>query len=205
MPLRCPGFWTRSVRSPWVPWGLGLIAISADQAVKVYAESSFLVSPPIPTMADHRAVSEVLFLLGTPDSAFLRFDLTHVANAGVMLGALEEAPSPVPWLAFMTATAIGLGIAVGLFRAAKSQEAALRAGALVLAAGILGNLVDRLRLGYVVDWAHVQWRWFGWHYSAPAFNLADLFIILGATLAGAALACRWATNRGHLRVRSSST
>lgn len=156
-------------------------------------------------MADHRSSAETLLLLGSFDSAFLRFNLTHVANAGVMLGALEEAPSPVPWLAFMTATAIGLGIALALFRAAKSQEGALRAGAIVLAAGVLGNLVDRLRLGYVVDWAHVQWRWFGWHYSAPAFNLADLFIILGATLAAAALACRWATSRGHIRARSIST
>jgi signal peptidase II len=156
-------------------------------------------------MADHRSSAEVLFFLGSFDGAFLRFNLTHVANAGVMLGALEEAPSPIPWLAFMTATGIGLAIAARLFMAAKSQDVALRAGALLLAAGVFGNLIDRIRLGYVVDWAHVQWQVWGWRYSAPAFNLADLFIILGATLAVAALVCRWATSRGHIRARSIST
>jgi signal peptidase II len=44
--------------------------------------------------------------------------------------------------------------------------------------GALGNLVDRLRLGYVIDF--VDWYYRGWHW--PAFNVADAAITIGAAL-----------------------
>lgn len=130
---------------------------------------------------------------------FFTFYVTHVANAGVMLGALEEAPRPVPWVAFMVTTAFGLGVAGWLLRWAASDPV-IRFAAVLLGAGVVGNLIDRVRLGYVVDWVHLRWKVAGWFLDAPAFNLADLLILGGAALAVAAIGRRWATSRARTRV-----
>ena len=44
--------------------------------------------------------------------------------------------------------------------------------------GALGNVIDRLRIGAVVDYLDFHWQ--GWHW--PAFNLADVFVVSGAAL-----------------------
>lgn len=179
-----------------------IVALAVDQATKLYAEVFHLLAPPVPTMADHRASSELLFSLGSlprgiaasADGSFLSVEVTHVANAGVMLGALEEAPRPVPLIAFLLTTFVALVLAGWLLRVAKPPQGWLRLGAVFLAVGVVGNLIDRLRLGYVVDWVYMQWKVVGWAVDAPAFNIADLLIIGGACLAaGALVQGRWAT------------
>jgi signal peptidase II len=197
-PHRYPALWTC----------LGaFVALLVDQSTKIYAEAFHLLAPPVPTMADHRASSELLFAFGslprglhaaTADGSFLSVEVTHVANAGVMLGALEEAPRPVPLVAFLLTTVLALVLAGGLLRVSKPSQGWLRLGAVLLAVGVVGNLVDRLRLGYVVDWVYMQWKVIGWAVDAPAFNIADLLIIGGACLAaGALVQGRWATTPGR--------
>ena len=48
----------------------------------------------------------------------------------------------------------------------------------LVVSGALGNMIDRVRLGYVVDF--IQWYWRGFHW--PVFNVADSCIVIGATL-----------------------
>jgi signal peptidase II len=63
------------------------------------------------------------------------------------------------------------------WRTPRSDDRILGSLALLLA-GIIGNVVDRIRLGYVIDFIDVQ---FGtWHY--PTFNVADMAIVVGAGL-----------------------
>jgi len=170
-----------------------LVGLSLDQATKVYAESVHLLSPPVPSMAEHQASSEVLFTLGSR-SDYLDTQITHVANAGVMLGALEEAPHSIPLIAFFLTSALALAACASVFRIARPSDIWLRAGAAMLATGVVGNMLDRLRLGYVVDWLHLRWSLWSCTVDAPAFNFADLFIVGGAMIAAAALAHRrWAT------------
>ena len=68
-------------------------------------------------------------------------------------------------------------IAVYAWRVPAAQTMTHVALALILG-GAVGNLVDRLRLGYVVDFVDVHWR--GWHW--PAFNVADSAICIGVGL-----------------------
>lgn len=139
-------------------------------------------------MAHHRASSETAWLwVSDSGNSYFAFHVTHVANAGIMMGALENAAPPIPWLMFMATTAIGLAMGIGLLAIAKQSEKGLLWGAVLLTAGVASNLMDRLRVDYVVDWAHLQWRLGGWLVDAPAFNLADLFIIAGSALASIAL------------------
>ena len=179
---------------PTLPWCGGLVALVLDQLPKLHAENTYLISPPYPSMAHHRASSESVLVLATEASTwFFAFRATHVANAGLTLGVLEDAVHPVPWLVFMMASAGALGLAYWLHRRVPSTDVGLRCCAMVAAAGVVGNLIDRLRLGYVVDWIHLQWKGFGWFYDAPTFNLADLWILVGIALGAAIVGRRWLT------------
>ena len=48
--------------------------------------------------------------------------------------------------------------------------------------GAVGNFIDRIRLGYVIDWIDVEWNILGWTYNFPSFNVADSCITVGVTL-----------------------
>lgn len=178
--------------------GGALVALAADQWTKAYAEAAHLLSPPFPSMADHRASSEIFFGLGALPSgiaagaqaSFFSVEITHVANAGVMLGALEEAAKPIPLIAFLLSTALALVAAGWTFAKTKPSDTWLKIGAVAVATGVIGNLVDRIRLGYVVDWLYLQWKLGVWAVDAPAFNFADLLILGGACLAGGTLGLR---------------
>ena len=184
----------------WGTCAVGVfVSLVADQGTKAYAEAVHLLAPPFPSMADHRASTELFFALGPlPDggaagahSSFLSVQITHVANAGVMLGALEEAARPIP-----PARVHGLNSPrptahrMDALKVPSPPTRGLRIGALTIATGVVGNLVDRLRLGYVVDWLYLKWRLGFWAVDAPAFNFADLLILGGACLAIGALCLR---------------
>lgn len=106
------------------------------------------------------------------------FRLVHVRNRGVAFGLLDYES---PWqLALLVAIAVAVIAVLGfwLARLGPGEKGTRLALALILG-GALGNLIDRVRLGYVVDYIDLHW-WNAYHY--PAFNLADIGITLGAGL-----------------------
>ena len=99
-------------------------------------------------------------------------ELTRVHN----YGAAWSSFSGMRWLLSAVTAAILIVVLVLLLRGVVRHPAGRVAGALILAGG-LGNLIDRVRLGYVVDMFHfVFWP------SYPVFNLADICIVAGAIL-----------------------
>ena len=99
-------------------------------------------------------------------------ELTRVHN----YGAAWSSFSGMRWLLSAVTAAILIAVLVLLLRGVVRHPAGRVAGALILAGG-LGNLIDRVRLGYVVDMFHfVFWP------SYPVFNLADICIVAGAIL-----------------------
>ena len=102
---------------------------------------------------------------------FLNFVL--VWNRGVSFGMLDAAGATVPWLLAGLALAVVIGLTVWLRRA---DNHAVAAGIGLVIGGALGNVVDRIRFGAVVDFVDVHAL--GWHW--PAFNIADSAICVGA-------------------------
>jgi signal peptidase II len=104
--------------------------------------------------------------------------LSHVRNRGAAFGLLSDwdLPHQSALLAVLSVAALTAIAAyfVRLPAAARLPRVAL---ALVLG-GAVGNLIDRVRLGYVVDFVHVYWRQHQW----PDFNVADSAITIGVTL-----------------------
>lgn len=104
------------------------------------------------------------------------FNWVHVGNTGSAFSFLGEAGGWQIWLFAGLACAVSAGIIWGLWRFNGRTVLSL-ALALVLS-GAIGNLIDRVSLGYVVDF--LDFHAFGWHW--PAFNVADICICVGAAL-----------------------
>lgn len=104
--------------------------------------------------------------------------LSHVHNRGAAFGVLSGASLPYQPL-LLAALSFGafLAIAFYFYRLPDSARLPRLALALVLG-GAVGNLIDRLRLGHVIDFIHVYWREHAW----PDFNVADSAITVGVVL-----------------------
>ncbi len=104
--------------------------------------------------------------------------LSHVRNRGAAFGILAEAGLPYQGVLLSVVSLFALG-AIAVYWLRLPKEARLPRLALVLVlGGALGNLIDRVRFGYVVDFIHVYWRQYVW----PDFNLADSAISTGVVL-----------------------
>jgi signal peptidase II len=102
---------------------------------------------------------------------------TLVHNTGAAFSFLADAGGWQQWLFSALAVVISI-VCIGML--AKSSRSDWRS-ALPLAlivGGALGNLIDRIRFGYVVDFVHWYWKGFHW----PVFNLADSAISIAAVL-----------------------
>ncbi|HEX8709209.1 MAG TPA: signal peptidase II [Pyrinomonadaceae bacterium] len=104
-------------------------------------------------------------------------DLVYAENPGIAFGHLQEGGSFGRWFFVVLAIAAAVAVLVYFFRTPRSDDRMLGACALLLA-GIVGNLTDRARLGYVIDFIFLHYRSFHW----PVFNVADMCICAGALL-----------------------
>ena len=112
------------------------------------------------------------------------FSLVLVHNTGAAFSFLADAGGWQRWF-FIAVGVVATVIIVRLLRRHGDEPLALPL-ALVLG-GALGNVIDRVVLGYVVDFLYFHYRGFAW----PAFNVADMAISVGAAM------LVWDSLRGH--------
>lgn len=105
-------------------------------------------------------------------------NLTHLHNTGAAFSLLSTASGWQRWFF----TVLGLGVSavlvIWLHRINHKQQPLLTLGLALVLGGALGNVIDRIILGYVVDFIHVHWDRIG--FSFAAFNVADSAISIGA-------------------------
>jgi signal peptidase II len=104
------------------------------------------------------------------------FDLTFMANRGISFGLFEANSDAQRWMLVVLTAVVAAGVAVWIWR--EHIRGDVLALALVLG-GALGNIVDRMRLGYVVDYADLH---FGSFRPFLIFNVADAAITIGVLL-----------------------
>ena len=104
-------------------------------------------------------------------------NITRIHNTGAAFSFLAGAAGWQRWLFTALAITVSVALLVWLRRIDRESRVLASAVALILG-GALGNLIDRLRLGHVIDFIQVHW---GEHYF-PAFNVADSAITVGAAL-----------------------
>jgi signal peptidase II len=105
------------------------------------------------------------------------FDLVYTENRGIAFGQLQEGGAFGRWFFVVLATAAALAVFYYFIRTPRNDDRVLGACALLLA-GILGNLTDRVRIGYVIDFIVLHAGSYHW----PTFNVADASISIGALL-----------------------
>jgi signal peptidase II len=104
-------------------------------------------------------------------------NLSYAQNTGAAFSMLDDHGDAGRWGLSALAGAAAVLVLFYFWRIPRTHDRLLSALALLLA-GIVGNLTDRVRLGFVVDFIDVQFG--SWHY--PTFNVADMAICVGAGL-----------------------
>lgn len=108
--------------------------------------------------------------------------LTHQRNYGAAWSLLADAGGWQRWFFVVLATAVSGVIAVWLWRIRRQGLVVLSAGLSLVLGGAVGNLVDRILLGYVTDFIQVRFTGVPFFDPFPSFNVADAAITVGAAL-----------------------
>ncbi len=106
------------------------------------------------------------------------FSLTYVRNTGAAFGIFSRSHEGfrLPFLILVSVVAIGFILV--MLRRLRDQETGMITALAFILGGALGNLIDRLLHGEVIDFLDFYWSNYHW----PAFNLADSFITIGVTI-----------------------
>ncbi len=104
------------------------------------------------------------------------FSITHVRNPGAAFGFLAGAPPLFRYLFFIAITVAAIALILYYLHSSRIEEPSLVSALALILAGAVGNLIDRIRFGEVVDFLDVYIGSYHW----PAFNVADSAITVGA-------------------------
>jgi signal peptidase II len=103
-------------------------------------------------------------------------DITCMHNVGAAFSFLASASGWQRWVFIGLAVVVSIGITIWLIKLPRDVHVLLAAGLALVLGGALGNVIDRIRLGYVIDFIHFHWD----RAYFPAFNVADSAITVGA-------------------------
>jgi len=136
-----------------------LVIVVLDQITKIYIDTHMTLHETIPVV-----------------NGF--FNITYVRNPGAAFGFLADASPFLRALFLIGVSIFASGLIVYYIIKMKTEDILLTYGMSLILGGAVGNLIDRIRFGYVVDFVH--WYWNGFHW--PVFNLADSAISIAAVL-----------------------
>ncbi|MEK7374807.1 MAG: signal peptidase II [Thermodesulfobacteriota bacterium] len=106
------------------------------------------------------------------------FNITHVRNPGAAFGFLAGASPAFRYVFFLAVTVAAIALILHYLRTTRIEDLSLVFSLALILAGAVGNLIDRVRFGEVVDFLDV---YVGAHHW-PAFNVADAAITTGAAI-----------------------
>ena len=151
--------------TPWylrfgaLRWGsLALLVILIDQITKAVVESRFDLFDSVQVLP------------------FLEFTLLY--NTGAAFNFLADASGWQRWFFIVLGVLVSAAILVWLRQLDPRRHRLLAAGLALIMGGALGNVIDRVWHGHVIDFIHFHWR----QWEFPAFNMADTSITIGAGL-----------------------
>ena len=143
--------------SPLVRYGLVTLVVVLDQITKVAIDGSLALYERIPV------------------TSF--FNITKAYNTGAAFSFLSEAGGWQRWFFTVVSSVVSIVLFVWLRRMPRTDRW-LGIGIALILGGALGNLIDRVIYGHVVDFVQVYWG--EWYF--PSFNVADAAITCGAAI-----------------------
>ena len=121
-------------------------------------------------------IKNVMLYEVLPVNSFI--NITHQENAGAAFSILSNAGGWQRWFLSVLAICISVYIVFWLFRLRNQDQIILSIGLSLVLGGAIGNVIDRIQLGYVID--YIQVLIMGWPF--PSFNIADASITVGAVI-----------------------
>ena len=103
------------------------------------------------------------------------FNLVLVKNRGMAFGILSQSRPGFSYYFLIATTIVAIGVILFFFCWSRSKQKWLTVGLSLILGGAIGNLIDRVRLGYVIDF--LDFFLIGYHW--PAFNIADSGVTAG--------------------------
>lgn len=146
---------------------IAIVTVVLDQLTKSYIDRNLVIGQMLVVIENH-------------------FYITHLRNPGAAFGILADSAYRLPF--FLTVAAVAI---VGILWYLKTLPLAARwmhASLGLIFGGAIGNLIDRVRFGEVVDFIGVHWYQYHW----PSFNVADSAICVGVAIM---LVCTWQEER----------
>jgi signal peptidase II len=137
-------------------WWIPVLIIAVDQLTKLWIERTMV-------LGDSFVVLPVL-------------DIVRAHNFGAAFSFLDRAGGWQRWAFSLLAVGVSIALVYWLRKLTLPAQSLLAFGLTLILGGAVGNVIDRIEHGYVVDFVHVHW---GTAYF-PAFNVADAAISVGA-------------------------
>ena len=150
---------TLSIGRSGIRWlWISLLVIMVDQFSKLWIERTMV-------LGDSFVVLPIL-------------DIVRAHNSGAAFSFLADAGGWQRWAFTLLAIGVSIALVFWMRKLALATQGLLAFGLTLIVGGAIGNVIDRVEHGYVVDFVHAHW---GPHYF-PAFNVADAAISIGAVL-----------------------
>jgi signal peptidase II len=144
-----------------------LVTLVADLGTKIWAE---------------RRLGTGAGLLRPVDLIDGYLDLVLAKNPAGAWSMLQDVPDAIRRPMFMILSVAAIVFIVSVYRRLLPGQRALRWGLPLVLGGALGNLVDRIRYSYVIDFIHMHATWGGRDHHWPTYNVADIAICVGVGL-----------------------
>jgi len=139
---------------------VGGFIIALDQLTKIYVHANFTLGESIPVLLD-------------------RFHITYVRNTGAAFGVFRNSAELFRTIFFLSMPPIAILIILRMLQGVPDNDKWQIFALSLIFGGAIGNYIDRLRFGYVIDFLDFHW---GEAWSYPAFNVADSAIVSGVCI-----------------------
>jgi len=133
------------------------LVLVLDQATKIYIDTRFFLYQSLTVFENF-------------------FHITYVRNKGAAFGILSDSAVRIPF--FITVAVVAAVGILWYMSRLRDEQTLLHISLALVFSGAIGNLIDRIRLGEVIDFIDVHWYQHHW----PAFNVADSAITVGVAL-----------------------
>ena len=134
--------------------------VTLDQLTKLYIHTNFYLGESI-TLIDNY------------------FNFTYVRNTGAAFGMFRESSEVFRSVFFLSLPPLVMVIILYILWGVEDKDRLQTLALTCIFGGAIGNYVDRIRFGYVIDFLDLHFRHF---YTWPAFNVADSFIVVGSLI-----------------------
>ncbi len=138
-------------------FSIAIVTVVLDQLSKIYIDRSFAFGQMLVVIENH-------------------FYITHLRNPGAAFGILADSAYRLPF--FLTVALIAIVGILWYLKALPTTERWMHGALGLIFGGAVGNLIDRVRFGEVVDFIGVHWYQYHW----PSFNVADSAICVGVAI-----------------------